>query len=142
MGNYVKWASSRCHNWKSPRCRRIRRLDTCRELDLDRSRFNDLVLKCNDYMATTKEIAWAAGLVEGEECIVAGVFGHKCTKQIRLVVEMSDYDVIKRLADIFHVTAIRHKAGRSAKHHDTYVFSLTGVRLRGWLMTIYVFLGE
>src|SRR5690348_7244954 len=78
MENYVKWASSRCHNWKSPRCRRIRRLDICRELDLDRSRFNDLVLKCNHYIWPRVQLLMNLTALRGGDSLLRESTSEKC----------------------------------------------------------------
>ena len=97
---------------------------------------------------TTNQIAWAAGLIEGEGTIIASITkreGGYPIRQFRLAVEMTDLDVLKRLAGILgpRVTLRERKPpSLNPKHRQRYILCLTGSELAGWLMTIYPLMGE
>lgn len=96
-----------------------------------------------------RDIAWAAGLVEGEGCILASDYrrpgGRKSEKQIRLAVEMTDRDVLERLRSILGRRArLRERRPPSVnpRHRRRWILTLNGPDLIGWLQTLYPFLGE
>lgn len=97
---------------------------------------------------TIREIAWAAGIIEGEGTIIAAVTkasdGYKI-RQFRLAVEMTDLDVLLKLRDILGPRCtLRERTPPSAnpKHRRRYILCLTGNELAGWLMTIYALMGQ
>lgn len=94
-------------------------------------------------MRTIKELAWLAGLFEGEGCFMAAkTGGHATSKTPTIAIQMIDKDIIKRVADITKVqprNPWRSKLGnRQLVHHVT----VCGTRAISWMMTLYVLLGE
>jgi hypothetical protein len=104
-------------------------------------------------MRTAAEIAWAAGIIEGEGCLISGEYlGKRAVykgkqypiRNFRLAVEMTDLDVLQRLKHILggHCTLRkRTPPSLNPKHRDTYILVLNGNELAGWLMTIYAYMG-
>lgn len=91
---------------------------------------------------TVREIAWLAGLLEGE-----GSFGFSGSKgSIRLNLAMSDKDVVQRAADLMKAKVMERqpkvlrKDGSPKK--KMYTVSLYSNKAAAWMMTIYVFMGE
>lgn len=79
-------------------------------------------------MSTEAEIAWAAGLFEGEGCINYGTSmrrGREITRR-RLNLEMKDEDVVRRFADVVGAGHIRPSKRRNRinreNHHDIYIW--------------------
>lgn len=62
-------------------------------------------------MASDVEIAWAAGLIEGEGCFT------KHTGHPYLLVDMTDKDVLERLKEIFPTGTIRGPYSHKHKEH-------------------------
>ena len=92
-------------------------------------------------MPTMTEIAWLAGIVEGEGCVVVS----PKAKTLRLSIEMTDLDVLQKAQRIIGPDARLSK--RTVKLHnpawkDRYILHLSGSRLIQWLMTIHEFMGE
>jgi len=92
-------------------------------------------------MLTTMDIAWAAGLIEGEGCF-------PCQNgRYSIQVSMTDPDVMGKLATLFGTKTYgpyqcysptdSKKAGRAA-----WRIYFHGPRAIGWMMTIYSFMGE
>ena len=91
-------------------------------------------------MISMMDIAWVAGIVEGEGCIVVS----PKSRSLRLSVEMTDLDVLQRLATILGPTARVNKRNIELKnpaHKDRYVLHLYGAPMAGWLQTIYPLMG-
>ena len=88
-------------------------------------------------MPTTHEIAWLAGLLEGE-----GSFGYYngCPT---IQVQMCDRDVVARAASVLGVSL---RAEYKPRGRDTYKpvsgCVATGQRAVSWMMTLYALLGE
>lgn len=86
-------------------------------------------------MRTVRQLAWLAGLIEGE-----GSFCNGVTPTIQI--QMTDADIILRAADILGVqprNPWRSKLGnRQLVHHVT----ICGSRAIGWMMTLYTLMGE
>jgi len=80
----------------------------------------------------SEDIAWLAGLVEGEGCI-----SWNNTPQIQL--HMTDKDVVQRAAWLFGSTL---RGPHETGHKPTYYTSVAGSRAVGWLVILSDFLGE
>lgn len=92
-------------------------------------------------MTTMMEIAWIAGIVEGEGCIVV----QPSSKTLRLSIEMTDLDVLQKAQRIFGPDARLSKRTvklSNPKWRDRYILHLCGSRLMQWLMTIYPLMGN
>src|SRR5690606_28587602 len=94
-----------------------------------------------------RKVAWAAGIVEGEGCIIMSEYSQdgRVRRQVRLAVEMTDLDVLERLAEVFGPrTRLRQRKPPSLnpRHRDRYILTLSGVALLEWLQTLYPFFGD
>lgn len=95
-------------------------------------------------MPTTKEIAWLAGLLEGEGCFVK----HPCGNSIRIHLGMTDRDVVERAAKIwgksvrgpYQPNGPLSKQGRLYK--PMYTTAAGGWVAAAWMMMLYGFMGE
>jgi len=103
-------------------------------------------------IAFMKRVAWVAGIIEGEGCIVVSkrnrplVKGRKYpVRQFRLAVEMTDLDVLIKLKEILgQYATLRERIPKNfnPNHRRRYILCLTGKELASWLMMIYPFMGE
>lgn len=82
---------------------------------------------------TPIEIAWLAGLFEGEGN--ASINGRSLTIRIK----MTDKDVVVRAATLLSASLYEHDPGRGWKR--TWVAQLKGDAAAGWAMTLYAWLG-
>ncbi len=87
---------------------------------------------------TTTDWAWVAGLLEGEGCFSftgAGRFP-------RITLQMTDEDIIKRVADYFDVS-YGHRPAKTSKHKDVYQLAITKTsKLIDCYTNLYPFLGK
>jgi hypothetical protein len=84
---------------------------------------------------TTKDLAWLAGLLEGE-----GSFTDS-RGSVSIQVTMTDSDIIERAAAILGVDTRKswQPKGNRKRVYGCYVL---GPRAVGWMMTLYQFFGE
>jgi hypothetical protein len=88
-------------------------------------------------MTNLKDIAWVAGIIEGE-----GYFDLASkTSYPRITVAMCDLDVVIRFAEITGARTVRTKKN-SAGVKQQYHARVQGAQAIGWLMTIYALMGE
>lgn len=89
------------------------------------------------------DIAWLAGVLEGEACFVLGArnVGGKTYKRIGIQLVMTDKDIVQRVADMFG-TRCCDMPWRDGAVKPTYRVACTGDRAAGWMMTIYRFMGD
>lgn len=87
-------------------------------------------------MISTKDIAWLAGLLEGEGCFR---FDPKAHLVIQLA--MTDRDVVDRAAALLG-GSVCEKKPREAHHKMQYMVRVFGARAAGWMMTLWPFLGQ
>ncbi|KKL45530.1 hypothetical protein LCGC14_2354760 [marine sediment metagenome] len=78
-------------------------------------------------MIKLTKIAWLAGLLEGE-----GYFGGHKGKYPRMVLKMTDEDVVTEVAAMWGTTVVRSGNCR--------VTQINGARAIQWMMTLYPFL--
>ena len=95
-------------------------------------------------MITDKEIAWAAGLIEGEGYLT-WINGYPA-----IGVEMTDKDVIDRYAALFpaprgrkvmHRKNKNYTPGSSSPRLDSYRYEVQGGTAIGVMMTLYPLMG-
>lgn len=86
-------------------------------------------------MISTKEIAWFAGLCEGEASFM---FSGSPTVQI----QMTDLDVLLKAADMVGVTVRGPYYPKRVNSKPVFGFSISGKRGAGWMMTMYPLMGE
>jgi hypothetical protein len=72
-------------------------------------------------MASDTEIAWAAGLFEGEGCI--GLGGPWRPREVRLWVVSTDLDVLERFAAIAACGSITPKRDRASRRKPCWAWS-------------------
>ncbi|KKL14002.1 hypothetical protein LCGC14_2520130 [marine sediment metagenome] len=80
-------------------------------------------------MIEVKEVAWLAGLLEGE-----GYFGLNNGKYPVIKLGMCDEDVVTRAAVLMKSRVRRRK--------NMYITQVDGVHAIEWMMTLYVFFGK
>lgn len=84
------------------------------------------------------QLAWAAGLIEGEGCFSSS------NSYVRIKVQMADRDVVERLAELFEASVCGpYSQKRPGKEHykDQWSTTIIGKRAVGWCLTIYPFMG-
>lgn len=89
-----------------------------------------------------KDIAWLAGLIEGEGCINLNTKG-KWT-YLRLTLAMTDKDIIARAAKLLRRDGnfnVEKRRGRSDSK-PVYTVSISGKEAIAWLFTLYTFFGN
>jgi len=89
------------------------------------------------------DIAWLAGILEGEACFCIGSrkVGEKTYKRITIQLVMTDKDIVQRVAGLFG-TRCCDMPWRDGSVKPTYRVACTGDRAAGWMMTVYRFMGE
>ena len=83
---------------------------------------------------TPKDLAWVAGLLEGEGSFIMTP-GHSPTATI----QMNDLDIIHRMASMWDGPV--YGPYHYVKNHGIYRTSIHGKRAVGWMLTLYAFLG-
>ena len=85
-------------------------------------------------------IDWAAGLFEGEGCIVANRPGKR---RYELKLGMTDKDIVSRFAEVIGLGSITFVPSTNPKHKDQYHWLLTGKsKVRSVLIKLLPFFGE
>lgn len=85
-------------------------------------------------MITVKEIAWVAGLLEGEGCF----FNHKNALHAPVIqLRMNDLDVIEQFQSITKWPGKISVGERPNDGNDYYSISVYGNLAAQWMMTIY-----
>jgi len=83
-------------------------------------------------MITTPNIAWLAGLIEGEGSFL-------WAKSPCISVQMTDRDIIARAAALLGAKVCGpYENG----HKPTWAFRVHGSRAVGWMLTLFTFMGE
>lgn len=92
-------------------------------------------------MMTAEEIAYVAGLLEGEGCFT---FNHpKTQKYPKIRMETTDYDVACRVQSYFDCGTIRTVKKRKAHWKQSYVFQISAVeQVREALLAIRPWMSE
>ena len=83
---------------------------------------------------TIRDIAWAAGFIEGEGSVKRGTSLQICAAQV-------NQEPLLRLQSLFGGSITEHTAAAGKKSRAT-IWRVTGARGRGFAMTIYPFLSE
>lgn len=99
-------------------------------------------------MPSTKDIAWLAGLLEGEGCFMWAPFTHRQHgKEYQyhrpvIQVNMTDPDVIERVASLFKTKAYAHNYDKRPNRKPCTRAVVVGKRAIGWMQTLYPLLGQ
>jgi hypothetical protein len=100
---------------------------------------------------TELEIAWLAGLLEGEgnfELVPAHRCGKRRSMEVRLNLSMTDLDVVERVAKLVEATAKiwtndrSKQSGTRPNHKPLYCLSIKGYRAIRIMTAILPFMGE
>jgi hypothetical protein len=87
-------------------------------------------------MMKTIDIAWLAGIVEGEGCLSL-----QQGKYPALAIRMSDHDIVCRAASLMD-TRVTGPYKTRAHYKPTWLCQVNGAKAAAWIMTLYVLLGE
>ncbi len=85
------------------------------------------------YHPTIRDIAWAAGIYEGEGSIGTR---ESCPNGVQVQVGQREKWLCQRLRDLFGGSAYE----RQMKGRPFYSWAVSGARARGFIMTIYTFM--
>lgn len=86
-------------------------------------------------MVTVRDIAWLAGLLEGEGCFCIAPSG-----SIGIQLSMTDGDVVKRAARLINTK--RHGPRvRTGNRKDIYFAAIYGIPAASWMMTLWSLMG-
>ena len=87
---------------------------------------------------TMPDIYWLAGLLEGEGCFTTQGASRM---KLKLALVMNDLDIMQRAAVLLggHVGP---RQRQNPRHHQSYQIQLYGHLAAGWMMTLYLLLGE
>lgn len=93
-------------------------------------------------MISVRDIAWLAGLWEGE-----GAFMVDGRHAARMSLQMTDEDVVRRAAELMRATvqgpiATKRKRSDGSDHKLRWRINLTVQRSAEWMMTLYPLMGE
>ena len=89
------------------------------------------------------DIAWLAGLLEGEAWFGLSSKGAGRKKTLNIWLEMTDKDIVERARDIMAPNRkVYSKPGRKSHYKRQYKLVVTCNRAKGWMMTIYSLLGK
>lgn len=84
-------------------------------------------------MSHVRDIAWSAGLFEGEGCIQINRKNRKGIRpQVHLTLKMTDLDVVKRFAKAVGFGSIRGPYQYSTKHKPAWVWTWHGREALAW----------
>ena len=91
---------------------------------------------------STLDIAWLAGLLEGEGCFFVANHvknkGGKIYKQIGISLVMTDEEPVNKAAELLNVNVFGRRKLKSGK--TIHRLTCTGSKAAAWMMTIYTLL--
>jgi hypothetical protein len=94
---------------------------------------------------SVKEIAWLAGLLEGEGCFSPNHSTRKSAPSPQITLVMTDEDIVGRVSKIFncHYRPIKRTAhNMKMGYKQAFRLFIGGAHAIGWMQTIYPFMGE
>jgi hypothetical protein len=93
---------------------------------------------------STIDIAWLAGLLEGEACfcVCDRRVKDKTYKRIYIQLVMTDQDVVERAANLLGTSAKPMPWRNNGMTKPTWRAYLCGDKAAGWMMTLYKLLGH
>ncbi len=99
-------------------------------------------------MPSVKEIAWLAGLLEGEGAFCRGWYANpsrhnKKFFRVSILLGMTDIDTVKRAAALLGGAVCSNKKlyGTTSKK-QVHTTAIVGPRAIGWMQTLYSLMGE
>jgi hypothetical protein len=88
-------------------------------------------------MITSQQIAWAAGIFEGEGCCSWTSRQHNCQE---VMVKQNDRWILDRFSEVFGGKVSACNSQNTLSKNQSYRWRLFGANARGFLMTVYGFL--
>ncbi|HWY36519.1 MAG TPA: hypothetical protein VNX68_17880 [Nitrosopumilaceae archaeon] len=86
---------------------------------------------------SVKEIAWVAGILEGE-----GYFGlSRLNGAISIQLTMTDLDIVERIRSTMKITTQIYMANRGGNNKSQYRLAVSTNLVIQWMMTIYPLMG-
>lgn len=89
---------------------------------------------------TETEVAWLAGLLEGEGSFLDAP--PSSPRSPRLVVSMTDLDVIERVAKCFGVSYVKNDRRNPDRWKTCYVVKISGTRAMAMMKLLYPYMGQ
>lgn len=88
---------------------------------------------------TTEDLHWVAGLIEGEGC-----FALTCGKYPKISINMTDFDVMERLAKLLqsNLRGPYHPPAYKENWKSYWRLELTGINAVEWMQTLYPLMGN
>lgn len=96
-------------------------------------------------MIPTKDIAWLAGLLEGEGCFTWQPHSHNRQHgAIRITLSLCDLDVVERAAALTrsNVHEFVHNGRDGHTRKKQYRIQVGGRRAAAWMMTLFPLMGQ
>ena len=89
------------------------------------------------------DVLWFAGYLEGEGSFILDKArpGILTSRQPRISVSTTDFDIARKVAAILDSTVSKPYVPKKVNHSQFYKVELTGSRSIGWMMTIYLLMG-
>lgn len=95
---------------------------------------------------TAMDIAWLAGILEGEAAFIATGRKRPGSGSVAIYLGMTDADIVARVAHLWGDTKVTTRSrGRSPKGHEykwTHETQVSGTRAVGWMLTLYALMGQ
>ena len=88
---------------------------------------------------STLDIAWIAGLLEGEGCFTNS---SQSPHRPKIQLCMTDSDVVVRAAKLLKCHKVTEQKNLTKKNKKIYRATLYGRRAASWMMTLYPLMGE
>src|SRR6516225_7531643 len=89
---------------------------------------------------TESEVAWLAGLLEGEGCFLWRRIGSHHYPQIQVC--MTDHDIVERVAKMLGNSVTIAKRPKVANHKQMWCTALHGQKAADWMAVVLPWLGE
>jgi len=93
-------------------------------------------------MLSMTELAWLAGILEGEGCFLLTTKSKSNLGYPQINISMSDKDVMDRVALLLEASIYLKSDKRKESYKDQWIAKVNGARAAGWMMTLYLFMGE
>ncbi|MFC5598480.1 hypothetical protein [Deinococcus cellulosilyticus] len=93
-----------------------------------------------EFDLTEIEVAWLAGLLEGEGSFLDAP--PSSPRSPRLVVSMTDLDVIEKVARCFGVSYVKNDRRNPERWKTCYVVKISGTRAMAMMKLVYPYMGQ
>lgn len=89
-----------------------------------------------------RDIAWLAGLLEGEGCFFSVGSGKRNKTCPQIALNMTDKDVVIRASEIMQSRQCKEIRPKNPSYKLQYYFTVGGSLAAAWMMMLYGFLGS